>query len=76
VPIPCLIMLNTDPIASLYERARNNGVPMSAICDRAGVAQTTPSRWKNGRNGATVEAVSKLESALSEILSERTGKAA
>lgn len=64
-------MQTTDPIAALFERARENRVPMSHICDRAGVDPTTPSRWKRGKNGATVEAIVKLDAALSELLRER-----
>lgn len=71
MPIPCLIMQTPDPIAALFERAQTARVPMSLICERAGVAPTTPSRWKRKKNGATVEAVTKLDTALSEILEER-----
>lgn len=64
-------MLDTNPIDALFERARTHRVPMSLICEKAGVAPTTPSRWKHGKNGATLEAVSKLNAALSEIIAER-----
>jgi len=64
-------MQTTDPIAAFFERARTSRVPMSHICDRAGVDPTTPSRWKRKKNGATVEAVNKLETALNAILNER-----
>lgn len=64
-------MQDTNPINALFERARTHRVPMSLICEKAGVAPTTPSRWRRGKNGATVEAVSKLSAALSEILAEQ-----
>lgn len=64
-------MEGTDPIAALFERAQAHRVPMSHICKMAGVDPTTPSRWKRKKNGATVEAVTKLNAALSEILSEK-----
>lgn len=61
-------MQNIDPIAALFERARENRVPMSAICKEAGVDPTTPSRWKRKKNGATLDAVMKLDEALSRLL--------
>lgn len=64
-------MENANPIDALFESAKQHRVPMSLICQRAGVDPTTPSRWKRKKNGATVEALTKLTSALSEILSER-----
>ncbi len=67
----CLIMQDTNPIEALFERAKSNRVPMSHICKLAGVDPTTPSRWKNKRNGATVEAVNKLNAALSAILNDQ-----
>ena len=69
-------MEHTNPIDALFERARQNRVSMSAICERAGIAPTTPSRWKHGRNGATVDAVNKLNAALSEILGDNGRQAA
>lgn len=64
-------MQTPDPISALFAKAREHRVPMSAICAKAGVAPTTPSRWKREKNGATVEALMKLDAALSEILTER-----
>lgn len=71
MPIACLVMENTDPIAALFARASSHRVPMSLICLRAGMAPTTPSRWKRGKNGATLDAVSKLSSALNDIIAEQ-----
>lgn len=64
-------MENTNPIDALFASAKQHRVPMSLICERAGVDPTTPSRWKRKKNGATVEALHKLTSALSEIVNER-----
>lgn len=64
-------MHNIDPIEAFLERARTHRIPMSHICARAEVAPTTPSRWKRGKNGATVETVTKLDAALNAILLER-----
>jgi len=64
-------MQDINPVDALFERAREYRVPMSQVCHRAGVAPTTPSRWKHNRNGATVEAVMKLSDALGEIIAER-----
>ncbi|EQA96829.1 hypothetical protein V475_20435 [Sphingobium baderi LL03] len=41
---------------------------MSAICKAAGIAPTTPSRWKRGKNGATLDRIQRLNDALAEIL--------
>lgn len=57
-------MEQPDPLTSFFDRAKRHNVPMSAICDRAGVARSTPSRWRNDKNGATLAAVKALEDAL------------
>lgn len=64
-------MENTNPIDALFTSAKQHRVPMSLICQRAGVDPTTPSRWKRKKNGATVEVLHKLTNALSAILDER-----
>lgn len=64
-------MQQDDPLDSLFTRAKVNGVPMAAICKRAEIAPTTPSRWKRGKNGATLDRIQRLNDALTEILSER-----
>lgn len=63
-------MQDTNPVEALFDSARRHRIPMSRICERAGVDPTTPSRWKRKKNGATVEAVSKLSAALGDILRE------
>lgn len=61
----------TDPLDTLFDRAKAHRVPMSAICRRANVDPTTPSRWKRKLNGATLEKVTQLQGALSEIIAEQ-----
>lgn len=73
MPISCLSMAQTDPLQALFTRAKQNGVPMAVICRHAGVAPTTPSRWKHGRNGANVESIRKLSAALDALLADAQG---
>jgi hypothetical protein len=63
-------MEQDDPLETLFARAKQHRIPMATICKRAEIDPTTPSRWKRGKNGATLEKVTKLNGALSEILSE------
>lgn len=65
-------MQHTNPIEALFERARTHRIPMAAVCREAEVAQTTPSRWRKKKNGATVETLTKLDRALSRLIEERT----
>src|SRR3546814_16839537 len=74
LPILCLLMQKDDPLASLFARAKTSGIPMAAICKRAELAPTTPSRWKRGKNGATLDRIHRLNEALSEILSEQAAR--
>lgn len=64
-------MLTQDPLALLFERATDAGVSMMAICDRAGVAPTTPSRWKHKKASPSLSKLMELHSALDAILSDR-----
>lgn len=64
-------MEQTDPIDLLFAKARKHGIPMAAICKRAEVDPTTPSRWKRKKNGATVEKVIQLSGALDQLIMER-----
>ena len=68
MPTLCLSMEQADPIQSLFAKAKAHRVPMSRICEKAGVDPTTPSRWRRGLNGATVERVQRLHDALGEII--------
>jgi len=62
-------MEQADPVAQLYKRAQENGIPLASICRRAGVAETTPSRWRNDRNGPTFATLKKLNDALDDLIS-------
>lgn len=64
-------MADTDPTVTLFERAKRHRIPMAVICKRANVDPTTPSRWKRGKNGATLDKVTLLHGALSEIIEEQ-----
>lgn len=46
-------------------------VPMYKVCQRAGVAQSTTSRWKKNPDSITASTMDRLEWALSEIEAER-----
>jgi transposase-like protein len=59
-----------DPLRDLFDRARERRIPMAAICKRAGVDPTTPSRWRRGINGANLDKVQQLNSALTQIILE------
>lgn len=48
---------------------------MAAICRRAGVAETTPSRWNRDKNGANLSTLKKLNSALDSIVAENASLA-
>ncbi len=58
------------PLDALFARAKKHRIPMAAICKRAEVDPTTPSRWRRGKNGATVDRLNKLNAALSDIIAE------
>lgn len=64
-------MEQTDPVDALFARAEEAGVTMSDICDEAGVAKSTPSRWKSDRNAANLGTVRKLDDALGRIIASR-----
>lgn len=60
-----------NPLDELFADAKANGISMSALCEKAGIAPTTPSRWKQGHTGPTLDKLMQLRSALSSILMER-----
>jgi hypothetical protein len=64
-------MEQTDPVGALYARAKAAGVPMYLICDRAGVARSTPSRWRSEKNGANLTTIRLLDDALTAIIGQR-----
>jgi transcriptional regulator with XRE-family HTH domain len=68
-------MEQVDPLSAFFATAKRHRIPMAAICDRAKVDPTTPSRWKRGKNGATVETLTALNGALSSIIAEQSAAA-
>jgi transcriptional regulator with XRE-family HTH domain len=69
-------MEQADPLDALFARAKAHRIPMATICKRAEVDPTTPSRWKRGKNGATLDRLNRLNEALTEIVSETPQAAA
>jgi transposase-like protein len=65
-------MQENDPVETLFKRANDHRVPMALICDRAGVARSTPSRWRQQHNGANLSTVNSLFASLDAIIAERT----
>lgn len=74
-----LTMNQESVIADIEWRARKAGVSIREVCSRAGVHNTTFSRWKKSeRNpdpmGASLLAIGRLYSAL-EIIEREQGRA-
>ncbi|CAN5338586.1 hypothetical protein BH10PSE12_BH10PSE12_03030 [soil metagenome] len=63
--------MSNDPIDTLFREAEDHNISMAAICERAGVAQSTPSRWRTDRNGATYSTIKKLRGALGDLVEEK-----
>jgi len=63
-------MEQADPLDTLFANAKLHRIPMVAICKRAEIDPGTPSRWKRGKNGATLEKVLKLNGALAALIAE------
>jgi transposase-like protein len=63
-------MEQADPLDTLFARAKQHRISMATICRRADVDPTTPSRWRRKKNGATLEKVTALNTALSEIIDQ------
>lgn len=64
-------MQTFNPVEILMARAKDAGVTMSEICGEAGVAQSTPSRWKADPDSATLGTIKKLDEALNRIIASR-----
>lgn len=60
-------MEQEDPLSALFARAKEQRIPMAAICKEAGVDPTTPSRWKRNKNGATLSKIRQLQDALTKL---------
>ena len=61
-------MQTFDPVAALFARADAANITMQAICEEAGVAESTPSRWKGNPDSATMATIRKLDEALSRLI--------
>lgn len=62
--------MSNDPVEALYERAKQHGIAMSRICGRAGIFESTPSRWRSKKNGASWEKLKALNEALDGLIAE------
>jgi hypothetical protein len=56
---------------ALTKRCFDARVPVYKVCDRAGVARSTPSRWKSNPDQITASTLGKLEDALTLIETEK-----
>jgi transposase-like protein len=63
-------MEQPDQLDRLFARAKHHRIPMAAICKRADVDPTTPSRWRRRKNGATLDRLNRLNDALEAIITE------
>lgn len=63
------------PLDRLFATAKEYGIPMARVCDRAGVDETTPSRWKRGVTRPSADKLFALEVALNELVIERKAAA-
>jgi hypothetical protein len=68
-------MEHTNPLDALFSRAAAHGVPMSRICKEAGIAPTTPSRWRTGKNSPMFGKIVALNEALDGILAQQDAAA-
>lgn len=58
-------------LEALKSRCFEARVPLYKVCDRAGVARSTPSRWKLNPDSMTGSTLGKLEDALTAIQAEK-----
>jgi sulfate adenylyltransferase subunit 2 len=61
----------SNAIDQLFARAKQHGVTMSALCEHAQVATSTPSRWRKNPASANIGTLDRLNSALDAMLAER-----
>lgn len=64
-------MQTPHPLDQLFATAKEHGIPMSHICERAKVDPTTPSRWKRGIARPTADKLFALDVALNQLIGER-----
>lgn len=61
-------------LSKIYERGKNAGLSVSAICEGAGVARATPDRWR-AKTPLTVTLVDKMEAVVAEAEKRAGGTA-
>jgi transcriptional regulator with XRE-family HTH domain len=66
-------MNKQDAILAIEVRAYEARIPMYKLCERAGVAASTVTRWKSGPNPSvpSLTTIGKLETALDAIEQEK-----
>lgn len=69
-------MSTQHPVEQLFRSAESVRMPMSRICDHAGVARSTPSRWRKDPDQANMKKVNALKAALAELVALDAGPAA
>ncbi len=68
--------MSNETIDSLFTRAKSHGVTMAALCERAGVAPSTPSRWRKNPASANLGTLEKMRKALDEMIDDDGGVSA
>jgi len=66
-----LHMDKTSELDALLKRCFEARIPVYRVCDAAGVARSTPSRWKANPGMMSASTLGKLEDALAGIERER-----
>lgn len=64
-------MEQQHPLDSLFASAKAHRIPMSRVCEKAGVDPTTPSRWKRGITRPSADKLFDLQTALDRIVAEQ-----
>lgn len=67
----CLFMEQADIIEPLFKKAKLAKIPIVKICERAGVAPTTPSRWRRKGLSPNLSTFNKMSRALDELIEEQ-----
>jgi transcriptional regulator with XRE-family HTH domain len=64
-------MEQQHPLERLFAEAREHRIPMSRVCEMAGVDPTTPSRWKRKLTRPSADKLFDLQNALDRIVAEK-----
>jgi hypothetical protein len=69
-------MILENPSLYFETKASEANIRIDDLCDAAGLARSTFTRWKSKKNGATFASIKKLQVALDKLSSPRNnGKA-